>query len=158
MPTAEGDSAIAVGATVLRSTVTVGSPPPSRQIGAPPVRVSADPAVVFLTSDLGVIRGLEVLYGPQGTPAGQRTSEGDLSMWAGSVRVGSYWERAWAAAAGAAAPISGGGGGSPACPRRSNCGSGVYGCRPLRDGRATTLCNSTENVADSLVLPGLYVG
>ena len=65
---AEVVSALAVGAAVLCSPVTVGSPPPTCSFRSPPVIIGADLAEASFTFYLLVVVGLNVLNGFQKPP------------------------------------------------------------------------------------------
>ena len=139
VPAAKGNPAFTIGAAILGSAVTVGSPPPSCQIGAPPVRICADSAIVLLIPDLDVVLGLEVLDGPQGASAGQWSNEGDLNLRCDAVWVAPNWEGSNAAAAGAAGTAASiGSGGGDGGQWRDGNGSGISGSRPQRESRVAT--------------------
>ena len=78
VPGAQVNPALAVGAAILRTAVTVGAPPARCLLAAPPVSVSADLAPVLFCTNLNVILGLEVLDGLQRAPGGQWSNEGDF--------------------------------------------------------------------------------
>ena len=156
MPTAKGNPALTVGAAILGTAIAVGSPPPSCLIGAPPVRICADSAIVLLIPDLDVVLGLEVLDGLQGASAGQWSNEGDLNLRCDAVWVAPNWEGSNAAAAGAAASI-GSGGGDGGLWRDGN-GSGISGSRPQRESGVATRSSRAKDIANGLVLHALYPG